>query len=285
MTPRAEAVMDDRCSSNACARKERWAAAAPDNLHRPVAHGDRHAFAVGMEGDRLYRSRQALEHVRYAPSLHVPGARYIEGELRNNVYSVARQEFSVDGTMICNIEATIVPRGNAATTTLVVGAHYESYEDSPGANDNASGAAAVLELARLLKDWQPGRTRLHLVLFVNEEPPYYRTSDMGSWRYAKRLADSGEHVLGMMALETIGAFSDAPNSQRYPFPFGMIFPRPPTSLPSSACPAHVPFCTTSSARFAGTRHFLRLVGLLPTPCRALAGLTTGLSTSSGFRQS
>jgi hypothetical protein len=162
-------------------------------------------------------------NVRHSEELEA-AARYIEGELRNNGYSVARQEFSVDGTTVCNIETTIDPRGNAPTATLVVGAHYDSYEDAPGANDNASGTAAVLELARLLKDWQPGRTRVRLVLFVNEEPPYYRTGDMGSWRYAKRLADSGEHVLGMMALETIGVFSDAPKSQRYPFPFGMIFP-------------------------------------------------------------
>jgi Peptidase family M28 len=151
-------------------------------------------------------------------------AQYIERELQNSGYSVGRQEFSVDGSNVRNIEATQEPRENTATATLVVGAHYDSFEDSPGANDNATGAAAVLELARLLKDWKPQRTRLRLVFFVNEEPPYYRTVDMGSWRYAERLSEQGEHVLGMIALETIGAFSDAPNSQRYPPPFGLIFP-------------------------------------------------------------
>src|SRR5262245_17540223 len=151
-------------------------------------------------------------------------AQYIERELQNFGYSVDRQEFTVDGANVRNIEVLRGARDNAATATLVVGAHYDSYEDAPGANDNASGTAAIIELARLLKDWRPERTRLRLVLFVNEEPPYYRTSDMGSWRYAERLSKSGERVLGMIALETIGAFSDAPGSQRYPVPFGLIYP-------------------------------------------------------------
>jgi len=151
-------------------------------------------------------------------------AQYIERELQNIGYFIGRQEFSVHGAKVRNIEAIRDPRGQAETVTLVVGAHYDSYDDAPGANDNATGTAAVIELARLLKDWQPERTRLRFVFFVNEEPPYYRTRDMGSWRYAERLSETGERVLGMIALETMGAFYDAPNSQRYPQPFGLIFP-------------------------------------------------------------
>jgi Zn-dependent M28 family amino/carboxypeptidase len=105
--------------------------------------------------------------------------------------------------------------------SLVVGAHYDSFENAPRANDNGSDVAAVLELARLLKQW---RTRLRLVLFVNEEPPYYRTPDMGSWRYAKLLSERGEKVHGMISLETLGVFSEILRSQRYPASFGMIFP-------------------------------------------------------------
>jgi Zn-dependent M28 family amino/carboxypeptidase len=82
----------------------------------------------------------------------------------------------------------------------------------------------VLELARLLEKWQPRQTHLRFVLFVNEEPPYFRTADMGSWRYAERLSERGERVRGMISLETIGAFSDTPGSQRYPPPFGLVFP-------------------------------------------------------------
>jgi Zn-dependent M28 family amino/carboxypeptidase len=106
----------------------------------------------------------------------------------------------------------------------VVGAHYDSIDDAPGANDNGSGTAAILELARLLKDLRLAHTRLRLVLFVNEEPPYFQTGDMGSYRYAGLLAERGEPVAAMISLETIGYFSDAPGSQQYPPPFGAIFP-------------------------------------------------------------
>ena len=151
-------------------------------------------------------------------------ARHIERALERSAYSIDRQVFSVRGSEVRNIEATREPKDATAPGTLIVGAHYDSFEDSPGANDNATGTAAVLELARLLKTWQPRQTRLRFVLFVNEEPPYFRTADMGSWRYAERLSERGERVRGMIALETIGAFSDTPGSQRYPPPFGLIFP-------------------------------------------------------------
>jgi hypothetical protein len=109
-------------------------------------------------------------------------ARHIERTLQGFAYSIDRQVFSVQGSAVRNIEATREPKGAPAAGTLIVGAHYDSFEDSPGANDNGTGTAAVLELARLLRDWRPKATRLRFVLFVNEEPPYFRTADMGSWR-------------------------------------------------------------------------------------------------------
>jgi Zn-dependent M28 family amino/carboxypeptidase len=113
---------------------------------------------------------------------------------------------------------------DAETTTLVIGAHYDSYRTAPGANDNGTGVAATLELARLLERWQGERTRVRFVLFVNEEPPYYRTDDMGSLHYARLLSERGEAISGMISLETLGAFSDQPGSQSYPPPFGLMFP-------------------------------------------------------------
>jgi Zn-dependent M28 family amino/carboxypeptidase len=152
-------------------------------------------------------------------------AQYIEHTLQQLGYVIDRQVFSVEGNTVRNIEATREPGTiTPATSTLVIGAHYDSYADAPGANDNATGTAAVLELARLLRDWRPRYTRLRLVLFVNEEPPYFRTRDMGSWRYAKRLSERAEHVRGMISLETLGAFSDRPGSQSYPVPLNLIFP-------------------------------------------------------------
>jgi hypothetical protein len=190
-------------------------------------------------------------------------AQYIERELRNLGYAIGRQEFSVDGSNVRNIEVLRDPRRKVATATLVVGAHYDSYDDAPGANDNGTGTAAVIELARLLKDWQPERTRVRLVLFVNEEPPYYRTPDMGSWRYAQRLFDAGEPVLGMISLETIGAFSDTPNSQRYPQPFGLIFPSTANFVAFVALPGGRAFLHSVIGSFRRNVAFPSIGGLAP----------------------
>jgi Zn-dependent M28 family amino/carboxypeptidase len=108
---------------------------------------------------------------------------------------------------------------------VVVGAHYDSALGTPGANDNGSGVAAVLELARLLRDLgRAGGKRIRLVLFVNEEPPYFRTEDMGSLHYARALAERHERVVAMYSLETIGYYSSEPGSQHYPAPFSLLYP-------------------------------------------------------------
>jgi Zn-dependent M28 family amino/carboxypeptidase len=152
-------------------------------------------------------------------------AQYIERTLAAAGYRVVQQAYEVGGATVRNLEATIEPQENGPhTRTIVVGAHYDSIADAPGANDNGSGVAAVLELARLLKDLRPAHRRLRLVLFVNEEPPYFQTPDMGSYRYAGLLAERNEPVAAMIAFDTIGSFSDAPGSQQYPPPFGTVFP-------------------------------------------------------------
>jgi Zn-dependent M28 family amino/carboxypeptidase len=186
-------------------------------------------FATGEEKELAARLKQHVvaiasvpHNVKHYAALET-AAQFIEGALERLGYAVNRQVFTVAGRRVRNIEVEREAQSLEANT-LVVGAHYDSFEDAPGANDNGSGVAAVLELARLLKHWQPQRTRLRLVLFVNEEPPYYRTPDMGSWRYAKLLSERGEKVHGMISLETLGAFSNKPGSQKYPVPFGLIFP-------------------------------------------------------------
>src|SRR5499427_764495 len=153
-------------------------------------------------------------------------ARYIEATLASLGYAVGSQEFSADGKAVRNIDVTIEPaKTNADPEVIVVGAHYDSAPGSPGANDNASGAAAVLELARLLRDLDgKSNKRIRLALFVNEEPPYFRTEAMGSLNYARALAQRNERVVAMYSLETIGFYSSEPGSQVYPAPFGLIFP-------------------------------------------------------------
>src|SRR5262249_16399741 len=153
-------------------------------------------------------------------------ARYIEATLASFGYAVGRQEFLVNGKLVRNIDVAIEPAGRSAEPdVIVVGAHYDSVSGSPGANDNASGAAAVIELARLLRDLdRVGGKRIRLALFVNEEPPYFRTEAMGSLRYARALAQRNERVVAMYSLETIGFYSSDRGSQVYPAPFGLMFP-------------------------------------------------------------
>jgi hypothetical protein len=153
-------------------------------------------------------------------------ARYIEGRLSSYGYSVGRQEFFFDDSPVRNIDVAIEPRADIVDPeVIVVGAHYDSGVGTPGANDNGSGVAAVIELARLLRDLAgSGTRRIRLVLFVNEEPPYFKTEDMGSLLYARSLKQRNERVVAMYSLETIGFYSNEPGSQRYPAPFNLIFP-------------------------------------------------------------
>jgi Zn-dependent M28 family amino/carboxypeptidase len=145
----------------------------------------------------------------------------ISDTLRSYGYIPLRQEFRVGGKAVGNIEALLPGAGEPSA--VVIGAHYDTVQGSPGANDNASGVAAVLELARLLSIFRP-RREIRFVAFVNEEPPFFATEAMGSWRYAKRCVSRGEKVSAMLSLETIGCYSDEPASQHYPFPFGLFYP-------------------------------------------------------------
>jgi hypothetical protein len=120
-------------------------------------------------------------------------------------YSVRQQAYEAEGHAFYNLET------RCDGPFVVVGAHYDSVLDCPGANDNASGVAAVLELARLLQ----GVPGLRFVLFANEEPPFYRTQDMGSARYVQQISPE---VRAMVCLETVGYYTDQPGSQQSPFP-------------------------------------------------------------------
>jgi hypothetical protein len=158
-------------------------------------------------------------------------ARYIETTLESFGYIINRQSFDADdfvggSTTVRNIEVVIEPRADVSTPeTLVLGAHYDSARGAAGGNDNGSGAAAVIELARLLSDLRGAATRrIRLVLFVNEEPPYFQTEEMGSHQYASALKARGERVAAMYSLETLGYYASEPGSQRYPWPFGLLFP-------------------------------------------------------------
>jgi hypothetical protein len=151
-------------------------------------------------------------------------ARHIEATLTDLGYAPQRQEYVERGRSVRNIEVVIEPSGSGADVeSYVVGAHYDSAGFSPGANDNATGVAATLELARLLRDLKPSKTRLRLVFWVNEEYPFGKTPDMGSYHHAEALKQRGERVIGAISLETIGYFSNEPGSQLFPSPFNLVY--------------------------------------------------------------
>ena len=107
---------------------------------------------------------------------------------------------------------------------VLIGAHYDSALGAPGANDNGSGTAALLELAKRFSKIEPNRT-LRLVFFVNEEPPHFQSETMGSLVYARRCKERKEDLTAVLSLETIGYYSDEEGSQNYPAPLGAVFPK------------------------------------------------------------
>lgn len=149
-------------------------------------------------------------------------AAYLDAELHAAGFQVASQSFEAGGRRFRNLHVTI-PGDAARDEIIVVGAHYDSAPGSPGADDNASATAALIELARMLRTDRPSRT-IRLVAFTNEEPPFFQTAAMGSRVHARTARRERDDIVAMLSLETIGYYSDAQNSQRYPFPLNLFYP-------------------------------------------------------------
>jgi Zn-dependent M28 family amino/carboxypeptidase len=148
-------------------------------------------------------------------------ASYIRGELREAGGGIEDQTYEVNGATYRNIIAHFGPQ---TRERIVVGAHYDATGPFPGADDNASGVAGLIELARLLGQ-APPPAHVELVAFTLEEPPWFGRSVMGSAVHASSLKKQGVAVRAMIALEMIGYFTDAPASQEYPLPIlKLVYP-------------------------------------------------------------
>lgn len=143
-------------------------------------------------------------------------ATWLESNLgpSNMGYRVEKQRYTVSGKEFVNLSVEI-PGKTRPEEIVLVGAHYDSARGCPAANDNGSGVAALLALANVFVGTEHDRT-LRFVAFVNEEPPFFQTKDMGSLVYAKRCKKRGEKIVGMLSLETMGYFSDEAGSQQMP---------------------------------------------------------------------
>jgi Zn-dependent M28 family amino/carboxypeptidase len=149
-------------------------------------------------------------------------ARYISSRFESSRYTPALQTFDVARIPVSNVEATL-PGIDPSAGIVVVGAHYDSVSGCPGANDNGTGVAAMLELAQRFSRRPQPRT-LRFVAFVNEEPPFFRTAHMGSVVHANAAKDRGDRITAMLALETMGYFSDEQGSQQYPEDIAAHYP-------------------------------------------------------------
>jgi len=158
----------------------------------------------------------------YRPAALHAAAQYIQQSWQAMGYLVQRQEYDTAGQRCANLEITLTG-SQRADEILLIGAHYDTVMGSPGANDNGSGVACLLELARLFVNTQPARS-LRFVAFVNEESPFFFTERQGSMQYADAARRRGDDIRLMVALETLGYYRDTPGSQAYPPLFRFFYP-------------------------------------------------------------
>jgi len=158
----------------------------------------------------------------FQPARFSAAADYVETELAQTGRSVNHQSFEARGVRCLNLSVEI-PGTVKPEEILVIGAHYDTVAGSPGADDNASGVAALLTLAKGFATRPAART-LRFVAFANEEPPFFMTRDMGSLVYARSCHERGDRIALMLSLESLGYYSDRPRSQKYPFPLGLCYP-------------------------------------------------------------
>lgn len=165
---------------------------------------------------------------------HVPQLRkceeFLASEFRAAGLPVARHPYLSEGVEVANFHAEV--RGSSRPDEIVVfGAHYDCVElkngPCPAANDNGSGVATVLALARRFAKRTPART-IRFVLWANEEPPFFYTKNMGSRVDADRSRAMNENIVAVMTPETLGHFTDEPNTQNYPIPGGGLVGLPTT---------------------------------------------------------
>lgn len=221
------------------------------------AHVARLATDIGPRHVYLYEDLQAA-------------ADYIEAELQFAGYKVTRQGFQVEGRLCDNLIVEIKGVQDEGDI-IVVGAHYDSVPECPAANDNGTGVAALLALADAFANRKLDKT-LRFVAFVNEEPPWFQTENMGSLVYAKSCRQNGDNIVGMISLETMGYYSDEKNSQQYPWPFSLFYPSTGNFIGFVG--------NTKSSKFVK-----RVVGLFREKCEfpsegaALPGSITGIGWS------
>ena len=179
------------------------------------------ALAAELERDVREIAGRIGERSIRRPKALAEAAAFVEKSLVEADLPVRR--LPVPALSADNVEAEL-KGSDPAAGIVIVGAHYDTVEGCPGANDNGTGVAAMLALARRFGKTRPERT-LRFVAFPGEEPPTFDTDAMGSADYAKACREKDEAIVAMLSLETLGCFSDEPGSQKFPIPLlGLVYP-------------------------------------------------------------
>ncbi|MFA6320819.1 MAG: M20/M25/M40 family metallo-hydrolase [Candidatus Omnitrophota bacterium] len=155
-------------------------------------------------------------------------AGYVRREFRKYGYEPQEETYYIPSGPYRNLPLTniIAVKEGAAqkNKVIVIGAHYDTFQDAPGADDNTTGVAAVLELARLLRNADINST-VKFIIFPNEETDLvYKDNEMGSYRYAQGARQRGEDIEAMICIDMIGYYSDEPGSQKYPLALKPFYP-------------------------------------------------------------
>lgn len=170
-------------------------------------------FLTDLRPYRNYRNLDSLARV----------CTYLRNEFKDAGYTTRDQKWIAAGNEYTNVIASYNPE---KSKRLIVGAHYDVAGDQPGADDNASAVAGLLETARLLAENKPDLDyRIDLVAYCLEEPPFFTSDQMGSYVHARSLKEDKVDVIGMICYEMIGYFSEEPGSQGFPHPsLAKIYP-------------------------------------------------------------
>lgn len=238
--------------------------------------------ATPMENERAARLGADLHHlstvlgernVGQRPAELQESARWLSAQLSEYGYEVAHQRWNEHGVPVENLWVER-PGSTAPQEQIVIGAHYDSAEDAPGADDNGTGVVALLALARELRTASaPAFARsVRLVFFTNEEPPWFWSEAMGSLRYARAARERGDDVHAMVSLETMGYFSREEGSQRYPGPVRLLYPSRGDFLGFVGS-------TSSRSLVRRTIRTFRECGSLPSEGAALPGVLPGVGWS------
>ncbi len=241
---------------------------------RPKLDENAYEMIADLEG-RLKRHVVALAEDIGPRSLYTPDklkatSDYIRQFWEEAGYQVNAQTYKV-GNVLCENLAVEIPGKSTPDEIVLVGAHYDTVSLSPGANDNGSAVAALLEISRLFSETSTNRT-LRFVAFANEEPPFFKTSSMGSLVYAKECRKRKDNIVAMVCLETIGYYRDEPKTQNYPFPLSFFYPDRGNFVAIVGNLQSKPLVQSFSRQFLEESDF-------PVECAAPFGFITGVDWS------